>query len=207
MRIKVALCFIVVLLSSENLFSQFRVVKKKENLKKVSLYVVKIEDLPKETIKKENDFLLVGTKEIELRREKKLIVPPIKREHYITSSFGSRMHPIDKKMKFHSGVDFRAKQDTVYAVFGGEVKFSGYSNSLGYYVRIDFKEYSAIYGHLSEYYVLSGSVVQTGDKIGLTGNTGKATAEHLHFSLKKGNKYINPETLLFNYLNNLSYDL
>lgn len=205
MRIKVALCFIAVLLSSENLFAQFRVVKKQENLKEVSLYV-KIKETPKETIKKENDSLLVGTKEIEIKREKKLIVPPIDREHYITSSFGSRMHPIDKKVKFHSGVDLRAKQDTVYAVFGGEVKFSGYSNSLGYYVRIDFKEYSAIYGHLSEYYVLSGSAVQTGDKIGLTGNTGKSTAEHLHFTLKKGNKYIDPETL-FNYLNNLSYGL
>ncbi len=205
MRIKVALCFIAVLLSSENLFAQFRVVKKQENLKEVSLYV-KIKETPKETIKKENDSLLVSTKEIEIRREKKLIVPPIDREHYITSSFGSRMHPIDKKVKFHSGVDLRAKQDTVYAVFGGEVKFSGYSNSLGYYVRIDFKEYSAIYGHLSEYYVLSGSAVQTGDKIGLTGNTGKSTAEHLHFTLKKGNKYIDPETL-FNYLNNLSYGL
>lgn len=205
MRIKIALCFIVVWFSSENLFSQFRVIKKQEDLKEVSLYV-KIKEPPKETIRDMNDSLLVSTKKVEIKREKKLIVPPLDREHYITSSFGSRMHPIDKKVKFHSGVDLRAKQDTVYAVFGGEVKFSGYSNSLGYYVRIDFKEYSAIYGHLSEYYVLSGSAVQTGDKIGLTGNTGKSTAEHLHFTLKKGSKYIDPETL-FNYLNNLSYGL
>lgn len=206
MKIKVIFCLIAVLLSSENLFSQFRVVTKNENIKEVSLYI-KIEktlEIP-ETIKNDN-ILLLNTKEETKKKEIKLIVSPIGKEHYITSAFGSRMHPIDKVVKFHSGVDIRAKQDTVYAVFGGEVKFSGYSNSLGYYVRIDFKEYSAIYGHLSEYYVLSGSTVQTGDKIGLTGNTGKSTAEHLHFSLKKGDKYIDPQTL-FNYLNNLSYGL
>lgn len=203
MKIKVVFCLIAVLLNSKNLFSQFRVVTKQENIKEVSLNI-EIDKTP-ETIKNDN-ILLLNTKEETKKKEIKLIVSPIGKEHYITSAFGSRVHPIDKVVKFHSGVDIRAKQDTVYAVFGGEVKFSGYSNSLGYYVQIDFKEYSAIYGHLSEYYVLSGSAVRTGDKIGLTGNTGKSTAEHLHFSLKKGDKYINPQTL-FNYLNNLSYDL
>jgi murein DD-endopeptidase MepM/ murein hydrolase activator NlpD len=110
----------------------------------------------------------------------------------INSFYGYRYHPIKKERKFHSGIDLHAKSDTVYAFVGGVVEKAGYSSGLGYYVSIRFNEYEFYYGHLSEYYVMAGEIVEVGQKIGKTGNTGLSTGEHLHFAIKKEDKYINP---------------
>ena len=119
------------------------------------------------------------------------------------SFYGYRIHPIDKKRKFHYGVDLFARSDSVFAMVGGVIYESGYSASLGYYIIIKNDNYQFTYGHLSEYYYRAGEYVQTGDLIGLTGNTGKSTGEHLHFAIKKDNIFINPITFLENIKNNL----
>ena len=116
---------------------------------------------------------------------------------YVTSHYGVRFHPIDNKYKFHRGVDLRAKQDTVYAIYGGEIVDSGYSDSLGNFVKISFNEFITIYGHLSQYFVKAGQIVKGGAKIGITGSTGKSTGEHLHLTIKSPDgEYIDPSLLL-----------
>lgn len=190
------------LLNSFMAFSQFNVVSKDREVKTILLKVEQENSL--EQSKAPTEFK-VNVDSLHFKEERKAEIgfyPPLAQTN-ITSDFGMRFHPIDKINRFHYGVDLEARKDTVFAVFGGIVENSGYSRSLGYFVKINFKGYVAIYGHLSEYYVLQGDEVSTGDKIGQTGNTGKSTGEHLHFSLKRGDKYINPQILL----NKLKYDL
>jgi len=117
----------------------------------------------------------------------------------ITSSYGSRYHPLLKKWKKHSGIDLRASKDTVYTVMNGEVNDSGYNKYLGYYVRVDHGEgIETLYGHLSQYFVLKEEVLLAGTPIGITGNTGLSTGEHLHFSVYYKKHPIEPLKFLYN---------
>ena len=50
--------------------------------------------------------------------------------------------------------------------------------------------YKTIYGHLSKRTVKRGEHVLRGQKIGEIGNTGRSTAPHLHYEVKRNNKRI-----------------
>lgn len=111
----------------------------------------------------------------------------------LTSSFGYRTHPVTKKQKsFHSGVDLVANRDTVYSILHGIVESSGYNKLLGNYVRIKHGDYSSIYGHLSTRFVETNDIVKAGLPLGISGSTGRVTGEHLHFTVKYKDTYINP---------------
>jgi len=56
-----------------------------------------------------------------------------------------------------------------------------------------FKTY---YAHLNCVYVLEGETVQVGQKIGESGTTGHSTGPHLHFSVIRKGKYVDPERFL-----------
>ena len=54
----------------------------------------------------------------------------------------------------------------------------------GKYILIDHGYgYETLYAHLSKIYVEEGQMVKRWDLIGLTGNTGKSTAPHLHYGV------------------------
>lgn len=116
----------------------------------------------------------------------------------ITSNYGMRFHPIKKRWLFHSGVDFDANSDTVRSVLKGTIFSSGYNDGLGYYVKVQHNEYIITYAHLSEYYHLKDMDVRAGEAIGLSGNTGLSTGEHLHFSVHYNGNPINPLEFLKN---------
>lgn len=123
----------------------------------------------------------------------------------LTSSFGYRVHPITGKYDFHSGVDLKAHQDTVYAVFDGVVKSCGNDRLLGIHILLAHSSLESVYGHLSQIFVLPGDTVACGDPIAITGATGKVTGEHLHFSIKYHHRAIDPLHFLLaitNYLQN-----
>ncbi len=113
----------------------------------------------------------------------------------VTSSFGWRIHPILGKPDFHRAVDLAARNDPVYSIMDGKVCETGKLHILGNYVRIDHGDIQSLYGHLSHALVQAGQTVLAGQPIGITGSTGRATGEHLHFSIVFGDKYIHP--LLF----------
>lgn len=113
----------------------------------------------------------------------------------VTSSFGWRIHPILGKPDFHRGVDLAARNDPVYSIMDGIVCETGRHRILGNYVRIDHGNIQSLYGHLSHTFVQAGQTILAGQPIGITGSTGRATGEHLHFSIRFGEKYIHP--LLF----------
>ncbi|QEM03695.1 M23 family metallopeptidase [Mucilaginibacter rubeus] len=114
----------------------------------------------------------------------------------VTSSFGNRIHPLTGKDCFHEGVDLRAQRDTVYAAFSGRVVSIGYHPLIGIFIKIQNGPFCAIYGHLSMCLVATGDSLAGGVPIAISGATGRVTAEHLHFSIRYYNWYINPLNFL-----------
>lgn len=110
----------------------------------------------------------------------------------VTSGFGYRIHPVTRQRDLHKGVDFAARCDPVLNVLDGIVADTGFNPILGRYVRISHGEFQSIYGHLSQTLVTPGDQVIAAQVIGVTGATGRVTGEHLHFSIKFKDKYINP---------------
>lgn len=118
----------------------------------------------------------------------------------INSDFGYRVHPLTGKYAMHEGVDFKARQDTVYAILNGIVKSAGYNDGLGINIRLDHGQLESVYGHLSRILVGPADSVIAGQPIGITGATGRVTGEHLHFSIRYRHKYINPIKFLYQLL-------
>jgi murein DD-endopeptidase MepM/ murein hydrolase activator NlpD len=110
----------------------------------------------------------------------------------VTSPFGMRRHPFKEKPEFHTGVDLRARSDTVRSMMDGKVERSEHDRVLGYYVRIRHIACKTLYGHLCRYFVKSGETVTAGQPIGMTGSTGRSTGEHLHFSVLENGKPVDP---------------
>jgi len=115
----------------------------------------------------------------------------------LTSSFGSRVHPIKKVKKHHSGVDLAAPEKShVRAVMAGRVVFAGNIPGYGNVVSILHEgERLSLYGHLREIHVQVGDVLEAGKIIGLVGSTGSATGPHLHFEWRENGKSLDPMTI------------
>jgi len=125
------------------------------------------------------------------------------------SGFGYRIHPIYKTKKMHSGVDLAAPLGTkVHATGNGIVILANLSRG-GYGKRILIDHgygYKTLYGHLSKILVKSGQKVKRGDLIGEVGSTGRSTAPHLHYEVRKNNKAQDPINFYFNDLTPEEYD-
>lgn len=118
----------------------------------------------------------------------------------INSDFGYRIHPVTGKYALHTGVDLKARHDTVYAILNGVVESTGYNDFLGINIRLAHGMVESVYGHLSQVFVVAQDSVVAGEPIGITGATGRVTGEHLHFSICYGHKYINPLKFLYELL-------
>lgn len=116
----------------------------------------------------------------------------------ISDEYGPRIHPTLGVEQFHNGVDFAAPKGTaIYAAYDGKVVAAEYSESMGNYVMIDHGDsLYTIYMHASALYVSKGDVVVRGDHIAAVGATGRATGNHLHFSVRLNGEYVSP----WNYL-------
>lgn len=128
-----------------------------------------------------------------------LICLPLKHLH-INSDFGYRIHPLSGKYAMHQGVDFKACHDTIYAIFNGLVESVGYNAGLGINIWLAHGRVEAVYGHLSKILVGTKDSVKAGEPIGITGATGRVTGEHLHFSIRYNQQYINPIKFLYELL-------
>ena len=119
----------------------------------------------------------------------------------LSSFYGYRIDPIYKIKKFHAGVDFSAPQGTpIYASGAGTViktrrSRRGYGNT----VTIDHGfGYTTFYAHNKDNKVKKGDKVVRRQIIATVGNTGKSTAPHLHYEVRKNNRTINPIYYFFN---------
>lgn len=86
------------------------------------------------------------------------------------------------------GLDFNLVNEPVAAAFGGTVIISNYDKISGNQIVVQFGEIRGLYGHLSKRDVKEGDLVQQGEIIGRSGQTGKADGPHLHFHLYTGSR-------------------
>ncbi|HEY1099050.1 MAG TPA: M23 family metallopeptidase, partial [Myxococcota bacterium] len=114
----------------------------------------------------------------------------------ITSSYGSRFHPVLKTQKKHEGVDYGAPVGTpIWTVADGIVVEARFSKSAGNMVVVQHVNgLRTEYFHLSKFAegVRAGSRVTQKQVIGYVGSTGMSTGPHLHFGLLRGNSHIDP---------------
>ena len=124
-------------------------------------------------------------------------IAPVK--GYIGSRYGYRTDPIDGKRRMHSGLDFPVNLNTdVVATGDGVVTKAQYDSGWGRYIKIDHGYgYETIYAHLWKINVKKGQKVKRGDKIGKSGNSGRAAGFHLHFEVHKNNKTVDPLRYFF----------
>lgn len=120
----------------------------------------------------------------------------------VTSPYGMRKDPMTGIYKKHNGVDLRARKAMVYSMFPGIVHKVGYDERSGNYVIIHHGEIAVSYCHLSKILIIKGSRVHAHEVIGISGNTGRSTGEHLHVTCKMKGTYINPE-IIFQYIRNI----
>lgn len=95
----------------------------------------------------------------------------------------------------HTGTDLKTKaDDNILAAFDGEVVFSAKYAGYGNLIRIKHPcGLETYYSHNSKNLVKVGDYVRAGQVIALTGRTGRATTEHLHFETRINGKYVNTD--------------
>ncbi len=98
----------------------------------------------------------------------------------------------------HTGHDIKTKaNDTIRSVFDGTVRMSKYYGGYGNVIVIRHENgLESAYSHQSKNFVKPGDEVKAGDPIGLTGRTGRATTEHLHFEFRLNGQHFNPNLIL-----------
>lgn len=122
---------------------------------------------------------------------------PIHNRYYVSSLFGWRSSPFSGKRSYHSGIDMACPTGTpIYAALGGVVSSTGFNNVYGNYVIVTHHSgYKTLYGHMSAILVTKGKYVDTNTRIGKVGSTGMSTGPHLHFTVYKNGKTVNPAAL------------
>ncbi len=115
-----------------------------------------------------------------------------------TDSFGTRRTFNGQLASVHKGMDFRARPDTVVragnsgvVVLARPLYFEGncvvIDHGLGLYT---------LSMHLSRIDVHEGQRVTKGQRVGLSGATGRVTGPHLHWAVRWQNAYLDPAKLL-----------
>ena len=139
-------------------------------------------------------FTITNTFRLDLEKiEEKAWAYPLPDARVISPYGGARRH---------SGVDLKTKaNDEIVAAFDGEVVASGPYYGYGNCIRIKHAYgLETLYSHQSKNFVKKGDKVKAGQVIGLTGRTGRATTEHLHFEMSFGGRRLDP-AIVFDHSN------
>ena len=112
----------------------------------------------------------------------------------LSSGFGARSAPTKGASTNHKGVDWAVPiGTTVAASNAGTVVHAGWASGYGYAVYINHADgRQTRYGHLSKVLVKAGQTVSQGERIALSGNTGRSTGPHLHFEIRINGSAVNP---------------
>ena len=122
---------------------------------------------------------------------------PTSKQFRVSSNFNPRrLNPVTGRVAPHKGVDFAMPQGTpVLSVGDGEVVVAKRSGAAGYYVAVRHgRTYTTRYMHLRKLLVKEGQKVKRGDRIALSGNTGRSTGPHLHYEVWINQQAVNPLT-------------
>lgn len=128
--------------------------------------------------------------------------PIAESDYWLTSPHGTRVSPITKTIKVHTGLDIASVWRAQVISIADGIVIESWPPPDGYFkghpiyggmLRIRHNDGSeSLYAHLSSSYVKEGQKVQSGQVIGRIGNTGKSDGEHLHFELYINEEVVNP---------------
>jgi murein DD-endopeptidase MepM/ murein hydrolase activator NlpD len=104
----------------------------------------------------------------------------------------------DPGTESHAGIDLAVPIGSdVRASGGGRISQAGTDSAYGLYVLIQHSDgYESKYGHLSRIIAAQGEMVRAGQVIALSGNSGRSTAPHLHFEIRRGGRSVDPLSLV-----------
>ena len=116
----------------------------------------------------------------------------VTREFYTTGG--------EKGPNYHPGMDIAVRSNTpVKSAAEGVVVKSGWDETYGYRLLVDHGfGITTLYGHNARTIVREGDRVTRGQTIAFVGSTGKSTAPHLHFEVKKNGVSVDPRNYLLN---------
>lgn len=116
-----------------------------------------------------------------------------------SSSFGMRRHPILRRYRLHSGVDWAAPSGTpIMAAGNGVVEKIGTRSGYGRSITLRHTNgYETTYNHMSGYAkgLDSGDRVTQGQVIGFVGSSGLSTGPHLHFEVLVNGRFVDPQKI------------
>lgn len=120
----------------------------------------------------------------------------------VSSSYGTRLHPILNEYKHHSGVDLPGTEgEKVYASADGVVVAASRERLIGNYVKLEHAfGFTTVYGHLNSFCVSIGDTIHIGRIIGFVGSTGRSTGPHLHYGITKNNLQQDPLPYCYLYM-------
>ena len=119
---------------------------------------------------------------------------PFEGSYRLSSHFNPRRkHPVTGRISPHNGTDFAMPIGTpITSPANGRVDRVDYHSAAGRYVVITHDNgYRTRYLHLSRSLVKPGERVEMGEKIALSGNTGRSTGPHLHYEVHVNNTPVN----------------
>jgi murein DD-endopeptidase MepM/ murein hydrolase activator NlpD len=98
----------------------------------------------------------------------------------------------------HKGIDIAVSVGSLVRASGGAVVREAREDpEYGLFVLLEHSDdYQTMYGHLSRILVTPASTVVAGEVIGLSGNSGRSTAPHLHFEIRQGTSAVDPQTMV-----------
>ena len=116
---------------------------------------------------------------------------------YVSSHFNpNRRHPILNTIRAHNGVDYAAKRGTPIRATGeGVIQSVGWKSGYGRTIVLRHGgEITTLYAHMDKYHpsIAKGMKVSQGQTIGYVGDSGLATAPHLHYEFRIGEKRTDP---------------
>jgi murein DD-endopeptidase MepM/ murein hydrolase activator NlpD len=116
----------------------------------------------------------------------------------VSSGFGLRKDPLNRRRAMHTGMDLLAPlRSQVMTTAPGRVVFAGRKGGYGRMVEIDHGlGVHTRYGHLSAIHVHAGQHLAAGQRLGLLGSTGRSTGPHLHYEVIVDGKPRNPQPFL-----------
>lgn len=127
--------------------------------------------------------------------ETKSLIIPLKGT--ITSRYGLRNPSTPTVPKNHTGIDIAVNEGTVFiASMAGVVEEVSSKGDLGNHVKITDGDVMTVYAHCKTIYVKQGDKINQGQQIGEVGTTGNTTGPHLHFEIRKENRYVDPDLIL-----------
>jgi len=122
-------------------------------------------------------------------------VEPYFKQELITSKFGNRSNPFTNTLQYHNGIDYGIPSGTLLlAPDDGIIKKSWYDDNGGNQILIKHDNgLTTGYAHLSRAIKTTGQNVKAGEVFAESGNTGRSTGAHLHFTLRDtGGNLIDP---------------